>query len=209
MKNIYILGCGGFAKEVYTLIKSIGGYEVKAFVDLKEKEDILFNKRAIPVISEDQLISIGNTQDVNLAIGLGDPVVIKKLALKFSDFNFPNLIHPTAVYDNEEVIFGHGNILTAGVIFTVSIHVGSFNIFNLSSTIGHDCKIENYNIINPSVNISGGVKIASGNLFGVGSIVLQNLTIGSNNVIGASALVTKDVEDDLTLVGVPAKKFLM
>jgi sugar O-acyltransferase (sialic acid O-acetyltransferase NeuD family) len=208
MEGIYILGSGGFAKEVYSLIKSINKFRVEAFVNITDGESVCFNEKAVPVITEDKLFDLGNTKKVNLAVGVGDPVLIRKFARKFSDFAFPNLIHPSAIFDYDEVRFGVGNIITAGVIFTTCIQVGDFNVFNLSATIGHDCKIGNCNVVNPSVNISGGVTIGDCNLLGVGSIILQHLNIGSNNTIGAAALLTKDAGDDMTLVGVPAKNII-
>ena len=39
-----------------------------------------------------------------------------------------------------------------------------------------------------------------------GAKVLGSITIGNNVVIGANAVVVKDVEDDSTMVGIPAKK---
>ncbi|QKJ29395.1 acetyltransferase [Mucilaginibacter mali] len=210
MEDIYILGSGGFAKEVYALVKSLNLYKVVAFVDIEERDDIRFNERSVPVISEDGLATISNKADnkVNLAIGVGDPLLITKLAHKFNDFVFPNLIHPSAIYDIHEVEFGRGNVITAGVIFTTCISVKDFNIFNLSATIGHDCQIGSYNVINPSVNLSGGLHIGNSNLFGVGSVILQHLNVGNNNTIGASALVTKNIDNDSIHIGVPAKKFL-
>ena len=63
------------------------------------------------------------------------------------------------VGDWEQIKIGEGNIICAGNIFTTDIEIGSFNVFNLDCTVGHDTVIGSYNIINPSVNISGGVKI--------------------------------------------------
>lgn len=205
MKDIYIIGSGGFSKEVYFLIKQIGGYQIKGFVDIEQQEDILINNEYVSVISEDNLIS--TFPGSCLAIGLGNPKLIAKVSEKFNNFIFPNLIHPSVIFNDNKIIMGNGNIITSGVIFTTNIQVGSFNVFNLSSTIGHDVVIGHCNVINPSVNISGGVQIGSNNLFGVSSTILQNKSIGNNSVIGASSLVVKNVLDNLVVFGVPAKVF--
>ncbi|MFA6060408.1 MAG: acetyltransferase [Taibaiella sp.] len=205
-KSIYILGSSGFAKEVYFLLKEIGGYNFKAFIDIVNKERLCFQEGAFDVITEEEFLERENPETAILAIGIGDPKLIKKLAEKFKDFSFPNLIHPSAIYDKSNVRFGKGNILVAGVLFTTCITVGDMNIFNLSSTVGHDAVIGNYNVINPTVNISGGVEIGTANLIGVGATILQYKKIGNDSIVGAASLVTKDVEDNSIVIGVPAKK---
>jgi len=206
MEEIYILGSGGFAKEVYFLIKEINKYDVIALIDTKEKKDIVFFEKSIPIISEKSFLNQKHETLPLLAIGLGDPKLIQKLSEKFKDFEFPNLIHPNVVYDKNNITMGSGNILTPGVIMTTNITIGNFNIFNLSVTIGHDVKIGDGNIFNPSVNISGQVTIGSANLFGVGSVVLQEKSIGNNSILGALSLLTKSMGDNLVMVGVPAKE---
>lgn len=205
MKTIFILGSSGFAKEVYFLIKEIGGYEVEAFIDVETNGSIAFGKKNIPVISEEVFLSTFLDKKTCLAIGIGDPNLIQKVTKKFKAYDFPNLIHPRAVFDKENVVFGKGNIVTASVIFTTHISIGNFNIFNLSATIGHDTLIGDCNVINPTVNISGGVKIGSNNLLGVSSTILQHKEIGNGSIIGACSLVTKNVDDNLIVFGIPAK----
>lgn len=204
MRPIYILGSGGFAKEVYFLIQSIGNYEVKAFIDIESKPSITIGRKNIDVIGESFLSSLSTT-DNYLAIGVGQPDLIHKLSSMHSAFHFPNLIHPNVVGNFEDIGMGYGNIITANCIFTTSIRIGSYNIFNLSTTIGHDVVIGDCNVINPAVNISGGVEIGNRNLLGVNSTILQYKKIGNNTVVGASSLVNKDVAERTTVVGVPAK----
>ncbi|MFN7656520.1 MAG: acetyltransferase [bacterium] len=204
MEDIYIIGSGGFAKEVYFLIKETNLYEFKGFVDYKPKNTTLtIGVESFPIIDEDEFLN--GYESSNIVIGVGRPHLLKMLSEKFKNFNKPNIIHPSFISDSKNIIMGVGNIITAGVIFTTNITIGSFNVFNLNMTIGHDSMIGNHNVFNPSTNISGNNKIGNGNLFGVGSISLENMEIGNNNVIGASALLTKNINNDGVYVGIPAK----
>ncbi|HEY9261479.1 hexapeptide transferase, partial [Chitinophaga sp.] len=144
--------------------------------------------------------------ELALAIGVGDPKLIKKISDRLrSRFLFPNLIHPSVIGNFSDIKIGDGNIITANCVFTTSIKIGSFNLFNLATTVGHDVLIGNCNVINPAVNISGGVSIGSNNLIGVNATILQYKVIGSNSIVGACSLVTKNVDDNVTVMGVPAK----
>ena len=203
-KNIYIIGCGGFSKEVYFLINEINEYNVKGFIEPNPTNNYFnIDNQKIPIIDEDLFLSTHKGE--NIVIGIGRPLIIELLSKKFKDFNYPNIIHPSFTYHKNNINMGIGNIITAGVRFTTGITIGSFNIFNLNMTVGHDTVIGDGNVFNPSTNISGNNKIGDNNLFGVGSISLENLTIGNYNIIGASSLMTKSITDNGVYTGVPSK----
>jgi len=211
IKDIVIIGASGLAKEVAFLIDDINEkkkqWRILGFIDKNEKKDgVKLND--IPIIgTDDWLISQGKS--INVAFGLGDPGLVKKLSTEFMGNNllkFPNLIHPNVIGDWKNISLGIGNIICAGNVFTTSIHIGNFNYFNLSSTLGHDSIIGNYNVINPTVNISGGVEMEDEILLGTGSQILQYKNICSNCVVGAGSVVTNNLEENGVYIGTPAKK---
>ncbi len=212
MKSIYIIGAGGFAKEVLYLINTINKidkkFEFRGFVDKKKSPSALrINNTDYEIIDQDIFLNDykNNRENINIALGIGVPQIIKNVVKEFSEYNFPNIIHPDCYGDFNNISLGQGNIITAGCNFTTDIRIGSFNIFNLNSTLGHDSVIEDNNVVNPGVNISGGVSIGSTNLIGAGATILQYLKIGSNSVLGAGAVLTKDLESNKLAIGIPAK----
>ncbi len=208
MKDIAILGCGGFAKEVLFLIEDINAnrqeYNFLGFVDYDpQSESITVAGESYKVFKESDFLT--HHQDCLVAMGVGDPKLLKKLGDKFSAFQFPNLIHPNFVGHARGIQYGRGNIITAGCIFTTDIVIDSFNIFNLNTTLGHDSIIASCNVFNPGCNISGGVNIGTGNLFGTNSVILQYVECGDNSVLGAGAVLNKALESNKVAVGIPAK----
>lgn len=159
MKKIVIVGSGGFAKEVAFLIDEINKlkkeWNLLGFIDTKVGT---FNGKYKVYNNDDWL---ENTKsEIFVVFGLGDPSLIKKLVAKFKlnkNINFPTIIHPNVIGDWDHITIGEGNIICAGSIFTTDIKIGSFNVFNLDCTVGHDAVIDSFNVINPSVNISGGL----------------------------------------------------
>ena len=212
MKDIVIIGYGGFAKEVAFLIEEINKikktYNILGYVSANENEIGIINGKFKVIMSENDLINY-NTK-LCVAIGIGNPTtnykIISNLKSKNPKLVFPNLIHPTVVADWDNIFLGEGNIICAGCILTTDIKIGSFNIFNLDITVGHDCAIGDYNVFNPSVNISGGVCIGNKVLLGTGSQILQNLNLVDEVVVGAGGVVIKDLLEPGTYVGVPVKK---
>jgi acetyltransferase-like isoleucine patch superfamily enzyme len=47
--------------------------------------------------------------------------------------------------------------------------------------------------------------VQRGTHIGIGAAVLPGIKIDKNSVVGAGAVVTKDVPDNVTVVGVPAR----
>ncbi len=209
-KKAFIIGSGGFAKEVLMLldrVESFKDYTFSGFIDVNAG-DVQCRGNNYPSFAEDAFISeYQGNDEVILFIGLGDPKKIAFIAKKYEGFSFPNLVSPD-VYIDHSVEMGQGNIVTAGVKMTADISIGSFNIFNLNMTVGHDVVIGNYNVFNPLASISGEVKIGNSNLIGLCAAVLQGLCIGDKNIIGGNGLLTKSVEDEKVMVGVPCKDLM-
>lgn len=207
MKNIAIIGAGGFGREVKMLIDQINEvrpiYEIIGFYDDKEYNEPI---NGLPWLGK---IADANETDqmLSLAISVADPVTKKMIVESLSNPNlsFPNLIHPNAIVGRDDVIFGKGNIVCAGCIITVNICIEDFVIMNLSCTVGHDTTIKSYSSFMPSVNISGEVLIDEGVYAGTGAKIINQLTIGKYTIVGAGAVVAKTLPAHCTAVGFPAK----
>ncbi|MFT4802914.1 MAG: sugar O-acyltransferase (sialic acid O-acetyltransferase NeuD family) [Psychroserpens sp.] len=210
MKEYFILGCGGFAKEVQFLAEQCLNpkeYEFAGFIDLNSyQKTIELRKKKYKVFDQTDFLNDMSLERKKTAIinGIGQPRLIAKLFEPFRGFHFPNLIHPSFIGDLSSIDFGKGNLVTAGCIFTVDIQIGDFNVFNLNATVGHDVKISDFNVFNPGCNVSGGICIENSNLFGTNSTILEGLKVGSNSILGASALLTKNLSDSTLALGVPA-----
>jgi acetyltransferase EpsM len=93
----------------------------------------------------------------------------------------------------------------AGVIVNASVEIGNHCIINTAAVIEHDCTIKDYVHICPNATLAGNVTIGEGAQIGVGAKVIQGVKIGKWSIIGAGAVVTKDIPDNCTAVGIPAK----
>ena len=206
-RPIAIVGSGGFAREILTLIDDINQrqptYEVVGFVDSDTSKTI----HGYPVIGDDDYVNKVK-EPLSLVIAVGEPHLKRKIRNKYTNplVKFPSLIHPSVLIGSKDTVsVGEGCIICAGCILTTDIKIKDFVTLNLMCTVGHDTEINNYCSFMPSVNISGEVKVNEGIYVGTGAKIINQLEIGNNTIIGAGAVVAKSLPADCTAVGVPAK----
>lgn len=207
MKKIAIVGSGGFAREVLTLINDINKqspiYEFIGFVDYDKSKNI----HSYPIIGSDDDVNM-ITEPLSLVIAVGEPELKKKIRNKYTNphIDFPTLIHPSVLIgDKNSVHIGEGCVICAGCIITTDIEINNFVTLNLMCTVGHDTIIGNYSSFMPSVNISGEVKINEGVYVGTGAKIINQIEIGEQTIVGAGAVVARTLPSRCTAVGIPAK----
>ena len=208
MKDIVIIGAGGFGKEVAQLIEDINAeknsWNLLGFIDeTVEKHNTVINDN--PVLGNFDWFE---SQSCRLwtVCALGNPkskynLVNKALAY---NVNFANLIHPNAK-TNKYNKFGLGCIICCNSFISVNTKIGNHISINPGCSIGHDTIIADYSSLYWNVTLSGNVSIGEGCEIGSKAVVIPKRAIGKWSVIGAGAVVTKDIPDNCTAVGIPAE----
>lgn len=79
-------------------------------------------------------------------------------------------------------------------------------IINTGATVDHDDVICDYAHISVGAHIAGTVTIEKSTWIGAGAVVSNNLHICGRVMVGAGAAVVKNIEEQGTYVGVPARK---
>lgn len=208
LKDIVIVGAGGFGREVQWIIESINEikltWNLLGYID--NNVEIGTEINGYPVLGGNSYLLNCQTP-LNVVMALGNSAIRKELVEIYAAndvLEYPNIIHPNVLISNR-VDLGKGNIICAGSILTVDIEIGDFNIINLMTTIGHDVVMKGYVTIFPTVNVSGNVILHEGCHIGTGTQIIEKKTIGPNAIIGAGAVVVSDIDGYCTAVGCPAK----
>lgn len=208
MKDLYIIGAGGFGREVAWLVERINDvsfeWNLKGFID--DDESIWGSKEdGYPVLGGcEYLKKIG---DVYAVCAVGSAKVRKKIINKLADsqVRYATLVDPSVIM-SKRIRVGEGSIICAGTIITVDVIIGKHVIVNLDCTLGHDDIINDFVTMYPSVNVSGNVEIGECSELGTGAQIIQGKKIVPNTIIGAGAVVVKDIEEKGTYVGNPVRK---
>lgn len=207
MERIAIVGSGGFAREILTLINDINHqtkkYEFVGFVGFDKNQTM----HGYPVIGNDDEVN-KTKEPLSVVFAVGEPNLKERIRNKYTNplISFPTLIHPSVlIADPDSISIGKGCIICAGCIITTDIIMRDFVTLNLMCTVGHDTVINNYASFMPSVNISGEVNVGNNVYVGTGAKIINQVEIGEHTIVGAGAVVAKSLPAKCTAVGVPAK----
>lgn len=191
MKELAIIGAGGFGKEVMSYVSNNATFYVSDHMANSLKHRPLSQ---LDCDRSDAVIAIGN------------PLARQTIANSLRHGQeFANVIHPTAII-GESVSLGHGAIITPFAVITVDCTIGTHFQANLHSDIGHDCVIGNFVTLAPSARISGRCTIGNRVYIGTSAVIKEGISICDDVIIGAGAVVLSDITDKGTYVGMPAKR---
>jgi len=206
MEKIIVIGGGGHAKVVISILKKINSYVIEGYTDIQNLGPIL----GVPFIGSDDILGEKKYNDGvgNLALGIGQ-LKSSKLRIdvinKLQPFNysFPIIISPNSSI-NEDVLIEEGSVVMDGVVINSGSKIGKYSIINTNSSIDHDCTIGSYTHIAPGVTLSGGVEIGNHSLIGTGSNIIQYIKITDNTVVGAGSTVVNSALKPGIYIGNPA-----
>jgi len=205
-EKIAIVGGGGHAKVIISILKKLKKYEIVGYTDISNNGLIL----GIQFLGNDEkLQTLFDSGVQNAAIGLGQiktAVHRRKIAalLKNIGFKIPAIISSNSII-NEDVNFGNGTVVMDGVVINSGTSIGEFSIINTNSSIDHDCKIGSFTHIAPGVTLSGEVTIGDNVLIGTGASVIHQIKIPDNTIVSSGTSVQKNITKAGIYRGVPAK----
>lgn len=199
-----LIGYSGHAFVVYGILRS-AGRKVIGYCDVTEK---LYNPFDLAYhgteLSEPGLKAL---QQHDFFIAIGDNATRARVHNQLAQKSLApvNAIHSSSVIDPSASIAENGVMIAANATINPLAQIGAGAICNTGCVIEHECIVGNFAHIGPGAVLCGNVKVGEGSFVGANAVIRQGISIGKNVMIGAGAVVVKDVADNVTVVGVPAK----
>lgn len=208
MKNLIIIGVGGFAREVYWHAqKSIGygvDWQIKGFLDgdvkLAAEDYELLPAKVLGDVTSYEICA----NDV-FTCAVGTPharkILVEKILARGAEFI--NLVSNLA-YVMPTVKLGRGVIITPYVNIGDCAELDDFAAVNDVVIIGHDAQIGKFSCVMPHANIAGKSKIGAEVFIGSGAIILPKAKVEDGATVGAGSVVLKKVRAGAKVFGNPA-----
>lgn len=201
MEKLVLIGAGGYAKSVIDSIDCYN-YKLVGFIDeFSEKKEHL----GYPIIGK-SLDSLEYSESYVFFIAIGNNIKRKIWYDRLTESNLRliNVVDKTAIVSPMSKI-GNGCFVGKMAIINSHAMIGNNCIINTKSLVEHGCNVADHVNLSTNSVINGDVIVGSGSFVGSCSITIGQITIGEWSTIGAGAVVTKNVGDNVTVAGVPAK----
>jgi sugar O-acyltransferase (sialic acid O-acetyltransferase NeuD family) len=208
LKSLVIIGARGFGREIVDFSKQCLGFGtdfiIKGFLD--DDKNVLDGFENYPPI-------LSSVEDYQLEES--DVFITALGSIKWTEFysniiidkrgEFINLIHKNAVL-GQNVKLGKGIIIGTGSLISTDVKIADFTQIMSYCVIGHDVKIGMYCRLGDYVFLGGYTIINHFTFLAVRSTVLANIKIGKNVTVGAASVVIRNIRDNISVFGNPAKK---
>ena len=206
MKNLIIVGAGGFGREVSAWAMRIetgqAEWRVQGFLD--SNPHALENYRySLPIIG-DPLTYQPTKHDI-FVCAIGEPKIKLEICRRLEDAGalFTTLIHPSAVV-GRTVTLGRGCIVCPGAVVTADVHLGNHVTVNACASIGHDAVVGDGCTLSGHADVTGFAKLGRGVFLGTHAAILPKAKVGDFATVGAGSVVLRSVKPGATVMGVPA-----
>lgn len=209
MKQLIIVGAGGFGREVFAWASQHPDcgkqWSVAGFLD--DNPEAL-EGYGYPCGVTGAIRDWKPGRDERFVCAIGDPAVKRAVceSLLARGAEFLTLIHPTVVLGTN-IKLGRGVVLCPRVTLTADIVLGDFAAVNCHSSIGHDVRVGAWTTISGHCDITGCCELGEESFLGSGARILPGRRLGERAFVGGGAVVIRSVKPGQRVFGNPAKAF--
>ena len=201
-ENLLIIGAGGHGRVIADVAARVGTYQKIAFLD----DGIPQRPLHYPCLGKS-----GDAQQFleayDLIVAIGNAHVRKRIMARLSALgaSFATVVAPEAVV-SKDVRLGEGTVVMPGAIINTGAEIGTGVIINTAASVDHDCVVGDFCHVSVGARLCGTVSVGADSWIGAGATVINNIQICGGCMIGAGAVVVKDILEEGTYLGVPARR---
>lgn len=197
--TLLILGFGGHARAVADVALSLG-YSKLVFFDAHARVGEMFLEH--PVVN---VVPDGSW--VCMPASGRSEIRSQQLAdAEKRGWEVATLVSPSATIGAGAVI-GRGSLVAHHAHVGPMAAVGDGCIINTGAVVEHECRVGRYSHISVNATVAGRVHIGENVFVGAGAVVIDQLSVCDNVTVGAGGVVVRDILQDGTYIGTPAKRY--
>jgi len=208
MDSAIIIGTGGQARVLVSLLHDLNAFDLKGIVDLDPydpQEAIM----GVPIIGSLSKAEAWRDHGITVAfLAIGDNRRREQVyqGCLNAGFQLPNLISPLATV-NPFATLGEANVVCPGAYLGPMSHIGHDNIINTKAIMEHESTIGNHSHLAPGSVVGGRSRLGDRVFLGASATVIDRVSVASGITVGAGGVVCQDLtQPDGTYIGVPVRR---
>ena len=196
MRDLFIVGSGGFGREAVWTVERINAaspepmWRVIGFAD-DDPAKTEGNFEGYPMLGSVEKASKDHP-GASVFIAIGDNATRRKIYAQLRGHDFPALIDPSAQV-SPTTEFRHGTFIAVEAVVSVGTDIGKFVIVNARAGVGHDSKVGDFANIAPGVSLSGHTTIGQDVFMGTNSCTAPGMTVGDGATVACGTPVLANV----------------
>ena len=206
VKRIVLIGGGGHCKVVLEVLEKLGDYEVHGISDLPERVDqLILNGYKINMVDLDLEALYPKVRYA--FVSHGESLDLRRRLFELArsiGYDLPALVSPNASVSAYSQL-GCGTLAMHHVVVNASSKIGANVILNTGAIVEHDSQIGDHSHIAPGAVLCGSVRVGEMTLVGANSVIIPGVHVGHNVVLGAGSVVIRDIPDNVSMAGNPAR----
>ena len=202
MKDLVIVGAGGFGREVAWTVERINCSAPEAIWRLVGFADDAA-ERFSGASGGLSLLgpctkAVREWPYASFFVAIGDNATRQGVVRALGDRDFPVLVDPTADVAPSAQI-GRGAYVGPRSVVSVGAKVGEFAIVNARAGVGHDSVLGDFSQVCPGASLSGATVLGERALAGTNSCTVPGVNVGDDATVAAGTAAFADVAANSTL----------
>lgn len=196
MRDLFIVGAGGFGREAVWTVERINAalpepmWNVVGFAD-DDPAKASGNFEGYPLLGTPAKAS-RDFPGASVFVAVGNNAIREKIYRQLRGHDFPAFIDPSAQV-SPTTEFHHGTYIAAEAVVSVGTDIGKFVIINARAGVGHDSVVGDFANICPGVSLSGHTVIGDHAFMGTNSCTAPGMKVGAGASVVCGTPVLKDV----------------
>lgn len=206
-ESLVVLGIG-CTTPVFMDLAMDAGYRISALYHYNEErtgEEV----HGYKIVGSFEDLFSKDIRGKHFLLTMGDMRIRKDLSDKIISRGgvIPTIIHPTAIVSRFARISSKGVIIAPYCIVQADVVLGDGVVMRDSALIGHTTIVGSFSFIGPKSLVGAKMRICEGAFIGQQSLLVSGKVkeVGNKAIVGAGAVVTKSVDNEVIVVGNPAR----